>query len=782
MTESKAKLILEGEDRTAAAIRSAKRGLEGLDQQVDKLSTGWGGLNDITAGSVGLGSTAAGLIIWGKAVLDGADALDDMRERSGVAVETLAGLEHVLRLNGGSLEDMGGALKKFNVALSDASAGDKAKTALFDALGVKSRDAESALVELADAFPRLSVADRQRVSMDLFGRSGDAMGVALSKGSEYMREMIDEGKRLNPVTAELAARAGDFNDNLDRLAQGFKSSLIPAIEAVLPKLSEFQSQMLAAQKSGISFWDSVFDLGTDNPFKTAQEQIAALDQQLERSRASRLKFLQTIDSDGAGMPTREQADIAVRLARNNLATLDEELAKLERKRNYYAEIAKQQERAQLGGKSQQEVDSDINTMLAGGSTEAKPSISLKGVASATSGAISDYDRWRVKIGQTNTDLEMQRSLIDATNGATNTLTQSQRQLNELNAGLEAGTIKMSQAEAERTRAALQSNAAIELQNESTKKAVALLAEQDATYQGMLAAAAEAEAQREREWQALLSGGPKAREQERIDQIERLNAALASGQIDAEKYSDALHGVLGVDPAKGADTPVDGMQEMIAQMRTASDSSALFAESIRGGFDDAAGAINDFVWGADASFGDLAESFAKTVTEMLIKKALLGAAFGSDGSGGLYGMGASFVSGLFSSGTAHDGGIAGVSYTGSKMVSPAVFAGAPRYHSGGLVGGEVPIIAKRGEGVFTPEQMRNLSPADSTRPYVTVQVIEDSSKAGTTEQSQGSNGEELRVFVDSIKKSIAGDISSGSGVVSRAMENTYALSRANQARY
>jgi phage-related minor tail protein len=66
------------------------------------------------------------------------------------------------------------------------------------------------------------------------------------------------------------------------------------------------------------------------------------------------------------------------------------------------------------------------------------------------------------------------------------------------------------------------------------------------------------------------------------------------------------------------------------------------------------------------------------------------------------------------GASHGGGIAGGTPTFTKPVDMAVFAGAPRFHGGGLVGGEVPIIAKQGEGVFTPEQMANLQPAGASK--------------------------------------------------------------------
>ncbi len=60
---------------------------------------------------------------------------------------------------------------------------------------------------------------------------------------------------------------------------------------------------------------------------------------------------------------------------------------------------------------------------------------------------------------------------------------------------------------------------------------------------------------------------------------------------------------------------------------------------------------------------------------------------------------------------HSGGIAGLEATFLRAVPPSVFANAPRFHGGGMIGpNEVPAILERGEGVFTPEQMRALGPA------------------------------------------------------------------------
>ena len=51
--------------------------------------------------------------------------------------------------------------------------------------------------------------------------------------------------------------------------------------------------------------------------------------------------------------------------------------------------------------------------------------------------------------------------------------------------------------------------------------------------------------------------------------------------------------------------------------------------------------------------------------------------------------------------AHGGGVIGRDALPAREVSAAVFDAASRYHRGGIVAGEVPILARSGEGVFTP---------------------------------------------------------------------------------
>lgn len=118
-------------------------------------------------------------------------------------------------------------------------------------------------------------------------------------------------------------------------------------------------------------------------------------------------------------------------------------------------------------------------------------------------------------------------------------------------------------------------------------------------------------------------------------------------------------------------------------------------------DSMADGIGDLLTGTN-SLKDTLANIGKDMARMAVKWAF-SAAMGGTGPG-KGGGGSKAV------GTAHTGGVIGQSSLTKKMISPDVFANAARMHTGGIVQdrlgpGEVPIIAKKNEGVFTPEQMQ-----------------------------------------------------------------------------
>jgi hypothetical protein len=136
----------------------------------------------------------------------------------------------------------------------------------------------------------------------------------------------------------------------------------------------------------------------------------------------------------------------------------------------------------------------------------------------------------------------------------------------------------------------------------------------------------------------------------------------------------------------------------------------------------AGAIQEIATGsktAAQAFRQMAASMLEDISKLIIEFVLLaiikqaagaaGSAIGGTTGAALTSFSNSGGGSSVLAGVHHTGGIVG-SPSIMRLMSPDAFIGAPRYHSGGMVGNdEQAIVARKGEGVFTPEQMRSLSP-------------------------------------------------------------------------
>lgn len=132
-------------------------------------------------------------------------------------------------------------------------------------------------------------------------------------------------------------------------------------------------------------------------------------------------------------------------------------------------------------------------------------------------------------------------------------------------------------------------------------------------------------------------------------------------------------------------------------------------------------IVEFVKTGKLEFADLVTSINAEIARLAFRSM---ASEAYDWMGGLLKTGLSMAGSYFSGGASlspsvapsgaaglyysvghHAGGIVGSEPTFMRAVHPAVFAGADRFHTGGIAGYEVPAILKRGEGVFTEGQMK-----------------------------------------------------------------------------
>lgn len=124
------------------------------------------------------------------------------------------------------------------------------------------------------------------------------------------------------------------------------------------------------------------------------------------------------------------------------------------------------------------------------------------------------------------------------------------------------------------------------------------------------------------------------------------------------------------------------------------------ENLADGLTDTVLALGKGLGEAEDALKSFASSFLRFLAEYIAKKIIINAldAAGSGGAGG-------FIAGLF-----HTGGVVGAPRGSNRLVSPGLFAAAPRYHTGGVVGlapNEVPAILKRNEEVLTEDDPRNV---------------------------------------------------------------------------
>jgi len=192
---------------------------------------------------------------------------------------------------------------------------------------------------------------------------------------------------------------------------------------------------------------------------------------------------------------------------------------------------------------------------------------------------------------------------------------------------------------------------------------------------------------ENDLKRLLSGTKSQENKRKEADRATLDRGLASGKITKDEYDEA-----------------------IAKFKESTDEMSEFTKQAARNMQDAMAEF--FINPTKDGIEGLADSFGKTVQKMIAQAAsaqLMNTLFGDMGKtgnlGGLVGAGLSALTTAFGF---HEGGIVGSDdHSFTRTVPASLFNNAPRYHSGGIVGDEVPAILKKGERVLTKEQQQGM---------------------------------------------------------------------------
>ncbi len=260
----------------------------GAVKAVERLRKELGSLDSIakTAFSLGGVISAAGLVAYTKSIIDAADALDQMSERTGVSVEDLGRLQYAAKLSGVESEQLGKSLQALSGEIVAAAGGSETAIAKFKRLGVSVQDtttkqirpANDVLLDLADAFSTLPEgSERSARAAEIFGaKLGGVMVPFLAQGRTGIQALGDEIERLGGLmTAGTAKAAAEFNDNLDRLKTTSSAAGIAIANALLPTLNKLTTEFITARGAGFSFLGALSLTGTIGTVEKQIERVTA---------------------------------------------------------------------------------------------------------------------------------------------------------------------------------------------------------------------------------------------------------------------------------------------------------------------------------------------------------------------------------------------------------------------------------------------------------------------------------------------------------------------------
>ncbi len=173
--------------------------------------------------------------------------LDDMSQRTGVAVEQLSTLGYAAKMSGASLETVEGGLKGMQKQLAAAAGGSETASKAFTDLGLSVDELmqmtpDEQFRAIAEGISKIDdPAKRAQAATEALGKSGRDLLPMMLQGAKGIRELeqraAELGGRMSGEDAQSAAALGDAWDDLlfvgKNLAVQIGAALAPTLTEVL---------------------------------------------------------------------------------------------------------------------------------------------------------------------------------------------------------------------------------------------------------------------------------------------------------------------------------------------------------------------------------------------------------------------------------------------------------------------------------------------------------------------------------------------------------------------
>lgn len=236
------KVIITAQDRTGAAIRSARGGLRDLDTAAKSLR---GAL-----GAIGVGVSFAGLVTGlasaAKSAIEFGDEMQKAAARTGVSASRFALLAQAAKLSDIEVTALSTAFKKMQVAISEAGSGGKSQIETLKALGIEFTNLRQLQPEeqfelIADRISQLKdPADRVRASVELFGKAGADLLPFFEDGAKGIRAAREEVEKLGgALSDEEIQKLADADQAIKELSLTTRGWAASLTAEVIPAVLEF---------------------------------------------------------------------------------------------------------------------------------------------------------------------------------------------------------------------------------------------------------------------------------------------------------------------------------------------------------------------------------------------------------------------------------------------------------------------------------------------------------------------------------------------------------------
>ncbi len=261
-----------------ALVLKIKADISDLEKNLGKAAKDADGFGDSiskvsTAGAAVLASLTTATIAAVKAGGEHAEQIEMVSQKTGLAKQVIQQWSVALAENNLTTDHLTTGMKSLSKMMVEARDPSSAAANTFEDLNVTGKTTSAVILQLADRFKEMpDGADKARLAVELFGRSGLDMIPILNKGSEGFRESMEAAKRFGAVLSDttLSALSG-ADDAFDRLGVATKSVsyqfaglMAPAVSSVTNALSDgigwigrylqAMNEIKAEQASASSSW------------------------------------------------------------------------------------------------------------------------------------------------------------------------------------------------------------------------------------------------------------------------------------------------------------------------------------------------------------------------------------------------------------------------------------------------------------------------------------------------------------------------------------------------